>query len=540
MSAILASLGAVAFGQDFIETTYRGAFAPAPVAMWTDSWANWDPQNTNYGTSNVTINTNITTNTTWTANNIYLLQGQIFVKNGATLTIEPGTVIMGDKASTGAGLFITKGSRLMAEGTAAQPIVFTSNQAAGSRGLGDWGGVILMGKASNNNPGGIGYIEGLAESPDTEYGGGSTPDDSDNSGSLKYVRIEFPGYVYQPDKEINGLTMGAVGKGTHLSHIQVSFSNDDGFEWFGGSVVADHLVSFRDLDDDFDTDAGFHGHVQFGLIVRDPQIADNPTVSTSEGFESDNDAAGDTSTPQTTAVFSNITAIGPLRGNTGATVADGFRRGARIRRNSDLHIYNSIFMDFLHGVHIDGTACETNATNGGLRYMHNLVAGNIPGNVTEVNAGSTFLATAWFALSMNDSLAATTGILVTPYNFTAPDYRPATSSPALSNADFTDAGIAPYTGFLGLAEVASVNNAVVYPNPATSNATLAVSMDNATDVEISVLNANGVIIKTVMNGNLTAGKHSFDLETSSLASGVYFAVIRSNDAANTIRFVVVK
>ena len=278
------------FGQSFfVPTNYRGGFAPSPTPMWTDTWTNWDPQNTNYPAANVTITTSITTNTVWTSNNTYLLQGQIYVKNGATLTIQPGTVIQGDKAVAGSGLFICQGSKLVANGNVNQPIVFTSNQAAGSRALGDWGGVILMGKSHLNSAGGIGNIEGLTVGPDTQFGGGANPDTMDNSGILRYVRIEFPGYVYQPNKEINGITLGAVGKSTTIDYVQVSFCNDDAFEWFGGNVNCRHLVSYRNLDDDFDTDNGFSGNVQFCIGVRDPNIADNPSVSTSEGFESDND-----------------------------------------------------------------------------------------------------------------------------------------------------------------------------------------------------------------------------------------------------------
>src|SRR6218665_2348937 len=316
MSALFAAISGIATSQSFfVPTSYRGAFAPAPTAMWTDGWTNWNPQNENYGTSNVNVTTNITNNTTWTANNVYLLQGQIYVKNGATLTIEPGTVIMGDKATVGSGLFITQGSKLIANGTASDPIVFTSNQPAGGRAAGDWGGIILLGRAANNQPGGIANIEGLAISADTQFGGGSTPDDNDNSGSLSYVRVEFPGYVYQPNKEINGITLGSVGSATNFDHIQVSYSNDDAFEWFGGTVNARYLVSYRTVDDDFDTDFGYRGKVQFGLIVRDPALADFAAGGTSEGFESDNDASGSTATPQTAPIFSNVTAIGPLRGD---------------------------------------------------------------------------------------------------------------------------------------------------------------------------------------------------------------------------------
>jgi PKD repeat protein len=192
------------------------------------------------------------------------------------------------------------------------------------------------------------------------------------------------------------------------------------------------------LDDDFDTDNGYSGFVQFGLSVRDPQIADDPAVSTSEGFESDNDPTGSTANPQTRALFSNMTLIGPYRGNTASTIASGYRRGARIRRNSALKIFNSVFMDHVRGLHIDGIASEGNATNNVLKFKHNIVAGNTNGLVCEVNSGSTFDIRTWFGASHNDSLTSSANILTTPYNFTAPDYRPAAASVALTGADFFD------------------------------------------------------------------------------------------------------
>ena len=136
------------------KTCYRGAFAPAPTPMWTNSWTNWDPQNTNYPAPTKTITGNITSSQTWNSTDVVLLSAQCFVKGNSVLTIQPGCIVLGDKAVTGAGLFITTGSKLIANGTAAQPIVFTSNQAAGLRAQGDWGGVILMGLAKNNAPAG--------------------------------------------------------------------------------------------------------------------------------------------------------------------------------------------------------------------------------------------------------------------------------------------------------------------------------------------------------------------------------------------------
>lgn len=446
----------VLLGQTIIPTTYRGAFEPSPATPWTDGWVNWSPQTTNYGSPNVVISSNVTTSTTWTNNNIYLLSGQIYVTNNATLTIQPGTIIMGDKSAVGAGLFITRGAKLIAAGTATQPIVFTSNQAPGSRNIGDWGGVILLGKASNNNPGGEAYVEGLAPTALTAYGGGVSPNDNDNSGVLTYVRIEFPGYVYQPNKEINGLTLGAIGRGTTIHHIQVSFSNDDSYEWFGGTVNCKYLVAFCGLDDDFDTDNGYSGVVQFGLGVRNPQIADNPSVSTSEGFESDNDPSGTSATPQTSAIFTNMTMVGPLRGNKTTTIAAGYRRGARIRRNSSLKIFNSIFIDYVNGVMIDGSLCQSLASSNyynnkiGLKFKNNIIAGT-KAIVCEKNTSWDIWS--WYSNSQNDSISLSNNVLTTPYSWTSPDFRPYSGGIAETGASFSDT---TFTGLLINTNVPSI------------------------------------------------------------------------------------
>ena len=435
----------------FTATSFRGAFAPAPVPMWTDSWTNFDPANTIYPTATVTVSANITVDTRWTANNTYLLSGPIYVNNNATLTIEPGTVIRGNKAIAGSALVITKGAKLIANGTKNAPIVFTSSGGVGNRAIGDWGGIVILGKAANNLPAnatagtaaGIGNIEGLPVSADSEYGGGATPNDNDNSGILKYVRIEFGGYAYQIDKEINGLTMGSVGRSTVIDYVQTSYTNDDSFEWFGGTVNAKHLVAYRGLDDDMDCDFGYRGQIQYVLIVRDPAIADQSSGSTSEGFECDNDGSGSTNSPKTAATFSNVTAIGPLRGNVNATIDPKHERALRLRRNSEMKIHNSIFMDFKKGLFIDGTTTEAQATSGNLLFKNNILAGYRPANGFFVASGSTFNIKNFFATNANDSLTSSANILTTPYNYTAPDYRPAVGSLALTGAAFT---AAPFAG----------------------------------------------------------------------------------------------
>ena len=313
----------------------------------------------------------------------YLLKGWVYIADGAELTIEPGTVIKGDK-QTKASLIAERGGKLIAQGTSTEPIVFTSEEAPGSRKPGDWGGIIMCGKARNNQT--EMQIEG---GPRTKHGGDN---DADNSGVLSYVRIEFAGYPFQTDQEINGLTLGSVGSGTKIDHVQVSYSNDDSFEWFGGTVNCKNLVAYHGWDDDFDTDNGYSGSVQYGLVVRDARIADK---SQSNGFESDNNASGSDVAPYTTATFSNITFIGPklqkgvsfantsdfinggtMNPNNGSALGK-FQSSMQIRRASRLNVINSVAAGWPIGLIIDGEKGNTpaQAKAGTLRFHNNVFAG---------------------------------------------------------------------------------------------------------------------------------------------------------------------
>jgi hypothetical protein len=439
------------------QTAYRGAFAPAPTAMWTDSWTSWDPQNEPYLDAATVVNqsTNITTNTTWTTGKTYKLTGLIYVTNNATLTIQPGVVVKGVYSNTGTALVITKGAKLNAVGTAANPIVFTSAKTAGSRAAGDWGGIVLLGKGGYNLNSGINNIEGITASVNTEYGGGTSPTDADNSGTMKYCRIEFPGFVFSPNNEINGLTFGAVGSGTTIDYVQVSYSGDDSFEWFGGAVNCKHLVAYRGVDDDFDTDNGYKGLVQFGLGIRDASIADNPAISTSEGFESDNNAGGTvsgTGYDNTKAIFTNMTLIGPAKRATlapTASVASGHARALRLRRVTELKIYNSIFLDFKNNfLFVDGSTTVDNANAGKLKFKNNLLAGISSADAALYPKGvnPTSLNT-WMENGGNVSQSSSADVLTMPYDattnsFLGLDYRPGQT--ASTGADFTDASISPY------------------------------------------------------------------------------------------------
>lgn len=523
----------------FTTTTYRGAFAPAPEAMWTDTWTEFDPQNKVYPTPTVTISSEITTNTTWTAGNTYTLGGQIYVKNNATLTIEAGVIIRSTAA--GAGLFVTKGAKLIAEGTATNPIVFTSGNSVGNRNRGDWGGVILLGKGSVNINGGINTIEGIPVIPgntDTEYGGGVTPDDNDNSGSLKYVRIEYAGYTYGAsgsNTEINGLTMGGVGKGTKIDYVQVSYANDDSFEWFGGAVDCAHLVAFNGLDDDFDTDNGFSGKVQFCLAIKQPSAAD---ASDSNCFETDNNSQSTAGTSFTRAIFSNCTLVGPTFRATlpsGGTLQAKHRRGAHMRRNTQLQIWNSIFMDFLDGVVVDGNTTITNATNGTLKFKNNIIAGTAAAKVAaKVEATTTtFNAATWFTDNNNTSQTASAGLLTMPYNtsignqYTGLDYRPAVGSIALSGADFATLA---NEKFAANAEF----SLEVYPNPSVNSFKLNYSSSSNEDVKLATYDLTGKLVESL---NVKYADINDQVIGNDYNAGVYILVLKQGNINKSLKVI---
>lgn len=339
-----------------------------------------DPTVTN-GNENVILEGRISANRTLKAAYTYKLRGLVYVTNGAILTIEPGTKIVGETGKNG-GLIITRSSKVIADGTADKPIVFTSEAATPQRG--DWAGLVVLGNAptnaSFNGVQGVGEIEGGINNSDGLglYGTPATQQQNpaDNSGILRYVRIEYAGYAFLPDKEINGLTLGGVGNQTVIDYVQVSYANDDSFEWFGGTVNCKHLISFRTLDDDFDTDNGFAGKVQFGIALRDSAIAD---ISKSEAFESDNDANGSALLPQTSAVFSNMTVLGP-KATSSSRGNSLFLAGAQIRRNSSISIFNSIIAGWPLGLIIDAskgvpTDLNINSATPSLLMQNNIIAG---------------------------------------------------------------------------------------------------------------------------------------------------------------------
>ena len=521
-------------------TTWIGALTEDTNKDWTKGWTNFDPKTAVYAAATdlttldgmattlpVPGKKEITTNTTLDATKVYLLRGIVIIKSGSKLTIPAGTVIRGvsDLSTTPKNygcLLIERGAQIEVLGTAANPVIMTSNKAVGARDRGDWGGLVICGKGRHNTWDAASdniQLEGfLSVTFDPTLGkiGGTVP--NDNSGIIRYLRIEFPGLAFEPNREINGLTLGAVGSATEINNVQVSFSNDDSFEWFGGSVNAKNLISWKTTDDDFDTDNGYNGVNQFGIACRDSLYYDlswnaSSMASTSEGFESDNELNGTANLSSfTSAVFSNFTMVGPVQvGSTYAASKDttraAFRRGARIRRNSSLRIVNSIFMGYRNFLMIDGDSCVRNtnfpaaiatvtpaigvdAATKQIMFSNNLVVntsaafvpatGDIVANgLLEVATSTTSLAklTAlndWLRLPANgnkiDVVAFTSGtLLVRPLaSSTTPDFRPVAGSPASTGGGGSFAGT-PINNLISDAkEIAAAQLAPIFPNPVSN------------------------------------------------------------------------
>lgn len=381
----------------------------------------------------------------------YLIKGQTFVPTGATLTIPPGTVIKGDKTTKGT-LIIQPGGKLIAEGTETNPIIFTSALPAGSRDRGDWGGIILLGDAWVNQSA-LPAIEGI--SPSQTYGNITSPSTNanQNAGTLKYVRIEYAGIELTPNNETNSLTMGGVGNGTVIEHVQTSFGGDDAFEWFGGTVNARYLVSLSTWDDDFDTDFGYSGNVQFGLVVRNTFFADQ---SGSNAFESDNQGnANDTPsglTGYTKAVFSNITVLGPRDVTTGTgngtaarTISANYQNALHLRRRSSLSIFNSFLSGFPVGIRLDDQPTLDNLNNGDAVFAYNVLAS--PNNNELAGTPSTSASNVAFATGLNGGDASALKTYFDTHNNTlvkpsaAEPWSPVAGTPAGSIEPYAAIGI---------------------------------------------------------------------------------------------------
>lgn len=496
---------------------------------------------------------------------LYTLHGLYYVEAGATILIPAGTTIYGVPAAT---LVIKPGGMINAAGTESNPIVFTSSEAPGNRFPGDWGGVVILGNAPVNqaNPlieGGI--IEGSF--------GGSDP--SDDSGVLKYVRIEYPGYRFQLNNEINGLTLGGVGSGTEIHHIQVSYSFDDSYECFGGTVDLHHMVAFGGTDDDFDTDFGYQGRIQFGFSLRDPDFSD-PTGS-SNGFESDNDGSGSSAWPQTHPVYSNMTMIGPEYVSA-LPVGNTFANAGVLRRNSRISVFNSVIAGFPKGLSVRDASINM-ASLDTLRFHNNEVTGHSeysPGNIHDTGRwpgiGSWFMSHANQDTLVRSHTAVGLGSSIL---LNDPQPIPQAGSVLIGTADFSDSYLAggyfqtttyrgafdpalpmssqwtahwtnfdPQNTDLSVSAVADVPNRSValdnYPNPFNPSTTISFSVPRAGNVMLEVFNLRGHKVAELPQGNLAAQSYSVNFSGEGLSSGTYFYRVSGNGFSATEKMQLVK
>ncbi len=346
------------------EDAAKGAFTQGD---WTRLWTHFHPNAVEYPEPTITLKGEISSDMVLSNRQIYLLEGRVYVTNNATLTIEPGTIIRGDKLTKGT-LIITQGAKIMAEGTETNPIVFTSNQIAGNRMPGDWGGIIVLGKAPISRIGGKAVFEGNFEQRHTIFGGN---DKEDNSGILRYVRIEYPGEKITKTKELNGLSLAGVGSKTTLEYVQVSYSNDDAFEMYGGNLDASHLLSFKCGDDDFDFTMGFQGTLSYICAIRHPFISD---FSGSRSVEINTYSKPETYSPDMPLTNVNIHHATFVTIEKSKMNQSAIREAVYLGDNATVNISKSIISDFNYGICLESKKGQEAILNKESAFHDNLVA----------------------------------------------------------------------------------------------------------------------------------------------------------------------
>jgi hypothetical protein len=529
----------------------------------------------------------LTANKTLYSDTTYILTGWYFVDSTFVLTVQQGTVVKGDKESQST-LIVKRGAQIFANGSKEKPIVFTSNQPSGSRAPGDWGGVIVMGKAPTNKPvtqtieGGFGTsVDNMAQ-----YGGS---DPEDNSGVLRYVRIEYAGIAFSQDNEINGLTFGGVGRGTNVEFVQVSYANDDDVECFGGTVDLKHVVTIGNIDDNFDTDFGYDGRIQFIYSVRDPQYFDASASGQSNGFESDNEGTAPyNATPRTKARVSNFTLVGPLS-DTSATINAKWGHLSLIRRASEFSIYNSILVGYPLGLNIRDSLSQQAAQEGRLEIRSTSIATRNANQVLSSSSPSTPTAygfvvkdwfkgvngypatnnlgangprtgmdvglplTAWLLNTSNNAIPALNSEVATAGTFfggrlagdtwfdTTPTYRGAfdPSKPKDQQWDYGWTNYDPQN----YDPLTAVNSEVSqtpeefslvqnYPNPFNPSTSVRFTLPYEAKVKLTVYNSIGEIVSVLNDDIMAPGNYTKIFNANNLASGIYLIKMEATGISN--------
>ncbi len=407
-------------------------------------------------------------------NKDYSLQGQVYVKNNASLTIPAGVTVFvakntnpNDKSS----LIVTSGSKLFVNGTEDKPVVFTS--AALEKAPGDWGTIAILGKSVTNT--GIGYVLGLPENDDTKYGGN---DLADNSGSIRYLRVEYSGGINPSAEEewgldrVSGFALHSVGSGTTVDHVMVSNSRDDGFQFVGGTVNATHLIAYNNGDDDFDFDHGYTGKLQYVISYR--QSLNSTHALRANALESYNDHWPTLNEPITRPVISNMTIVGPQ----GIELTpSNLNQGVYIRKGTKFVIENSIVAEYPKGgLMVCPKTRKPLIENNGSLFRNNLVQSDSmaksfsfdrgwdPAGFYGVLADPELKDFCTDALNKNQVVATSDELKLTAmYSANGPDLTPLATSPALTGANFSDPdlsgfSVVPFRGAIGTSNWAGNSN----------------------------------------------------------------------------------
>jgi len=516
-------------------------------------------------TGQVTIvDADVTVDAHWTADNTYLIDGYVYVEDGETLTIEAGTVIKakaepttGDQESA---LIVARGGQIFAEGTPTHPIIFTAEDddvndpddlTLDDRG--SWGGVLILGRATTNVASGENYIEGLPTNDDRNLYGGS--DDDDDSGVFRYVSIRYGGAIFGQDNEINGLTMGAVGRGTQIDHVEVFANQDDGYEWFGGTVNTKYLVAAFCGDDMFDYDEGFRGQGQFWFGIQGDDDAGS-------GGEHDGGTDPETGQPYAIPVIYNATYIGS--GASALLLSNDW--ALNLRDNAGGKYYNSIFTDFSGvGVQIEdlgsGEDSRSRMEAGDLVLSNNIWFGF--GNVTGVGIGAEAVFSQQFVA---DQFASDNHVGVDPTlrgisrdTDAMLDPRPDAGSTALAQVDLLPRdGFFRHAPFIGafdgwlwtegwtfLAEAGYLTATAVepipgripagivlrqnYPNPFGQETTIEFEIDEPGHVRLAIFDLLGRQVEVLVDEAKPAGVFRVNFDAAHYAAGMYFYRLSTSD-----------
>lgn len=432
--ALFAAALVFSCGDDDEQVTYDARVPDAPVTVTRDA-----PPGPTFDAppaiTNVDVTEDLTASTTWNKNTVYHLKQKagdnkyIFVLPPAKLTVQAGTRIVG---AEGTALVIARGAQIEAIGTAAEPIVFSHDAPAGSREPGKFGGLLILGSAKTNLAGNNTKFEAFPDSiGDVGRFGGDN--DDDNSGTLRYVRIEFAGFSYLPTREFNGLTLCGVGRGTSIDHVQIHKGNDDGIEFFGGTVNVKHLVLSQNDDDGFDTDNGYTGKAQFVVIQHVTAASSDPN-----GIEADNHAAPDTNfnnLPRSEPHLYNVTMIGNK-----ATAA---HFGAVLRRGTGFKIYNGIITSFASAAaEVRDAATVAVVAAGGLKIENSIIFGNRADNSNWNTAQVDYDEAANFPTA--PGYRDVDPMLEDAVSLTAPNFKPKAASPALNGGTAAKEGDGPF------------------------------------------------------------------------------------------------